>query len=150
MKNIINNAQNSNETQISNTITINRIDSEWKQDSIDKSYAYKVYSVQAGSSIMNYTVDVTKEGSESIGGIKITDENNQEKSTKFLERFYSVFDEAKEKGIIRNLDSQLIFSLLENITLQVIRFLMNEPSEKAKEETIENSFWLCWNGLKTI
>ena len=29
---------------------------------------------------MNYTVDVTKEGSESIGGIKITDENNQEKS----------------------------------------------------------------------
>ena len=69
-----------NETQISNTITINRIDSEWKQDSIDKSYAYKVYSVQAGSSIMNYTVDVTKEGSESIGGIKITDENNQEKS----------------------------------------------------------------------
>ena len=80
MKNIINNAQNSNETQISNTITINRIDSEWKQDSIDKSYAYKVYSVQAGSSIMNYTVDVTKEGSESIGGIKITDENNQEKS----------------------------------------------------------------------
>ena len=36
MKNIINNAQNSNETQISNTITINRIDSEWKQDSIDK------------------------------------------------------------------------------------------------------------------
>ena len=28
---------------------------------------------------MNYTVDVTKEGSESIGGIKITDENNQRK-----------------------------------------------------------------------
>lgn len=81
---------------------------------------------------------------------KYLDENNQEKSTKFLERFYSVFDEAKEKGIIRNLDSQLIFSLLENITLQVIRFLMNEPSEKAKQETIENSFWLCWNGLKTI
>lgn len=80
MKNIINNAQNSSETKISNAITINRKDAEWKQDDKDKNYAFKSYSVHAGSNIMNYTVNVTKEGNGDIGGIKITDENNQEKS----------------------------------------------------------------------
>ena len=80
MKNIINNAQNSSETKISSTITINKNISEWKQDEKEKNYVSKLYSVQAGANIENYKVTITKENGSDLGGIKLTDENNQEKS----------------------------------------------------------------------
>ena len=79
MHKIINNAQNSNETQISSTININKTESEWKQDSIDKNYASKTYTVSAGTTIENYKVTITKENAQDLGGIKLTDESNEEK-----------------------------------------------------------------------
>lgn len=80
MKNIINNANNSNETKISSTITINRSENEWKQDEIEKDYVSKTYSVKAGANIGNYKVALSKENAQDLGGIKLTDKNNQEKS----------------------------------------------------------------------
>lgn len=80
MKNIINNAQNSNETKISSTITINKNTSDWKQDEKEKDYVSKLYSVQAGANIENYKVTIKKESESDLGGIKLTDENNLEKS----------------------------------------------------------------------
>lgn len=79
MHQIINNAQNSNETKISSTIEINKNQSEWKQDDIDKNYLSKTYTVSAGATIENYKVTITKENAQDLGGIKLTDENNQEK-----------------------------------------------------------------------
>ena len=79
MHQIINNAQNSNETKISSTIQINKNKSEWKQDDIDKNYVSKTYTVSPGATIENYKVTITKENSQDLGGIKLTDENNQEK-----------------------------------------------------------------------
>lgn len=79
MKNIISNAQNSNESKISSTITINKNISEWKQDEKEKNYVSKLYSVKAGANIENYKVTITKEKGSDLGGIKLTDENNQEK-----------------------------------------------------------------------
>lgn len=79
MHQIINNAQNSNETKISSTIEINKNQSEWKQDDIDKNYVSKTYTVSPGATIENYKVTITKENSQDLGGIKLTDENNQEK-----------------------------------------------------------------------
>lgn len=76
---IINNAQNSTETKISSTIQINKNESEWKQDEIDKNYVSKIYSVTAGATIENYKVTIAKENAQDLGGIKLTDENNQEK-----------------------------------------------------------------------
>lgn len=79
MNKIINEAQNSTETKISSTITINKDSNEWKQDVMDKNYVSKIYYVQAGSTIQNYKIILTKENGQDLGGIKLTDENNQEK-----------------------------------------------------------------------
>lgn len=80
MKKIINDAENSGETKISSTITINKGISEWKQDDKEKDYLSKSYSVNAGASIENYKITVTKDRGQDLGGIKLTDEKNQEKT----------------------------------------------------------------------
>ena len=79
MKKIISDAENSHETKISSTITINKDDTEWTQDELDKNYVSKTYSVTAGAEISNYKITITKENGADLGGIKLTDENNQEK-----------------------------------------------------------------------
>lgn len=80
MKKIIQDAENSTETKISNTITINKDASEWKQDNNEKDYVSKTYSVTAGATIQNYKVTLAKENAENLGGIKLTDLNNNEKT----------------------------------------------------------------------
>lgn len=80
MAQIIQNAENSTETKISSTITIDKVSEEWKQDEINKNYAYKTYQVTAGAEIENYKITIQKENAEDIGGIKITDEQNQERN----------------------------------------------------------------------
>ena len=79
LKKIVNDANNSTETKISSTITINKNDEEWTQDNLDKNYVSKTYSITAGASISNYKITVSKENAQDLGGIKLTDENNQEK-----------------------------------------------------------------------
>ena len=79
MKKIIQDAENSTETKISNTITINKDTSKWEQDEIEKDYVSKTYSVTALASIQNYKITLTKENAENLGGIKLTDLNNNEK-----------------------------------------------------------------------
>ena len=73
MRQIISNAENSNETKISSTISINKQDSEWKQDSLDKNYVSKTYAVSGGSVIQNYKITLSKENGQDLGGIKLTD-----------------------------------------------------------------------------
>lgn len=80
MKNIIKNAEKSTENKISSTITINKNEKEWEQDKISKEYVSKTYNVSAGAKINNYTIKVSKENAQNVGGIKLTDENNKEKS----------------------------------------------------------------------
>lgn len=80
MKKIITNAQNSNESKISSTIKINKNLTQWKQDNIDKNYLSKTYNITAGANIKNYKITLAKEKGEDIGGIKLTDEKNREKT----------------------------------------------------------------------
>ena len=78
---IIENAENSKEVKISSTITINKENSKgWAQDKIDKNYVSKLYSVSAGAPFETYKVILTKDGKAEVGGIKLTDEKNQEKT----------------------------------------------------------------------
>ncbi len=79
MNKIISNSNSSTETKISSTITINKDISGWKQDEIDKNYISKTYKVSAGAQIENYKIIITKDNSENLGGIKLTDEKNKEK-----------------------------------------------------------------------
>lgn len=78
MYRIIENANNSNETKVSSTIEINKAETEWKQDEVEKQYISKTFFVTANATIQNYQVMITKENSQDIGGIKITDMQNKE------------------------------------------------------------------------
>lgn len=80
MNKIINNAKNSTETKISNTININREQEQWEIDNIDKEYVSKIFSVKTIGKIDNYKIKLTKENAQNLGGIKVTDEKNNEKS----------------------------------------------------------------------
>lgn len=80
MHKIINDANNSNESKVSSTITINKLEKEWKQDEIDKQYVSKTFNVTANSNIKNYTIKITKENAQDIGGIKLTNLQNEEKN----------------------------------------------------------------------
>lgn len=80
MKTIMQNAQNSNESKITSTIKINKNLEDWKQDSIDKDYVSKVYSVSAGAPINNYKIKIFRDNNRDLGGIKLTNEKNIEKN----------------------------------------------------------------------
>lgn len=78
MNQILYNAQNSNETKISTTIQINKNNDEWKQDEIDKKYVSKTYSISADGTITSYSITLSKENGEDLGGIKLTNLQNEE------------------------------------------------------------------------
>lgn len=80
LKMILRNAENSTETKISSTITINRISSKWEQDTKEKDYVFKIYQATAQAEMQKYKVQLTRENAKDMGGIKITDENNNERN----------------------------------------------------------------------
>ena len=79
MYKIVNDANNSNEVQISNKVDIQKLQETWKQDSLESQYVSKTYKVNAKTNIDKYKVSVTDEKGQEIEGMKITDEKNQEK-----------------------------------------------------------------------
>lgn len=80
MYQIVNAAQNSNETKVSSSIQINKIDTEWKQDELNPEYVSKKFFISAGANIKNYQIMIQKENTENIEGIKITNLHNVEKN----------------------------------------------------------------------
>lgn len=79
MKNIIKNAENTEETPISEAIKINKIDKEFKQDDINPEYTSKTYQVTSTLPMEKYNV-ILQEIKEEIKKFKITDLNNKEKA----------------------------------------------------------------------
>ena len=101
MKQIIANAQNSTETIISNTIQINKNDDDWKQDDIDKNYLSKTFSVSADTTITSYHITLSRDNNQDLGGIKLTNLQNQETSDFAPEEKFKVLIPIKnltEKG----------------------------------------------------
>lgn len=96
MHTIINNAINSNESKMSSTIEINKAQSEWKQDDIDKEYVSITFKVTANSTIKNYKITIAKENGESIQGIKVTNMQNQETTEFSAEEGFKVLVPIKE------------------------------------------------------
>lgn len=80
MYRIIENANNSNESKISSTIQINKIENEWKQDEINKEYVSKIFQVTAGANVKDCEIEIAKEENQNIEEIEITDLQNQEKN----------------------------------------------------------------------
>lgn len=79
LKQILNNAEKCTETQISNTIKIVKEQDNFSVDSKEKNYVSKTYSINAGTTISNYEIELQKSDSELPEGIKITDINNNSK-----------------------------------------------------------------------
>ena len=96
LKNILANAQNSTETKISNTITINRNSEKWEQDSIDKNYVSKTYSILKEGQIKDYKISIENENGAELGGIKITDEKNNEKNNFNADENFKILIPIKE------------------------------------------------------
>lgn len=80
MKKILEDAKNSKETKISSTIKIDKNYEKWKQDKINKNYLSKTYVVSAGANIKNYKITLSREKGKDLGGLKLTNEKNQEKT----------------------------------------------------------------------
>ena len=96
LKNILTNAQKSTETKISNTITINRNSEKWEQDSIDKNYVSKTYSILKEGQIKDYKISIENENGAELGGIKITDEKNNEKNNFNADENFKILIPIKE------------------------------------------------------
>ena len=77
---IYNAADSSTEIPISNTVKIIKEQDLFEVDSIHQNYLSKTYSIQAGTTISNYKVELQKTENELLEGIKITDINNNEKT----------------------------------------------------------------------
>lgn len=78
MKQIITNSQNSSETKIANNVKVNKGEDEWKQDKIDSQYLSKEYSILSPPEIQDYKIKITNENKIDIGGIKVTNLQNEE------------------------------------------------------------------------
>ena len=80
LKMIVNNANNSTENMISNKITIEKLDTSFKQDSKEPEYISKSYKISSLGEIENYKITIEKNNNELIEGMKITDSNNKIKN----------------------------------------------------------------------
>lgn len=79
LKQILREAENCTETQISNKIKINKEQEKFEIDNIQKEYVSKIYSIQAGTTISNYKVQLEKDETELPEEIKIVDLDNNSK-----------------------------------------------------------------------
>lgn len=80
IKQILADAENCNETQISNNVNIIKEQEVFDIDNKDKNYVSKIYSIKAGTTISKYKVQITKVDEELPEGIRIADINNNEKT----------------------------------------------------------------------
>ena len=80
---ILRNAEDCNETQISNIIKIIKEQENFEVDDKELGYVSKVYSIEAGTTISNYKIELQNLDSELPEGIKVTDINNNSKEEFF-------------------------------------------------------------------
>lgn len=81
LKIIVENAQNSTETKLETSISIEKPKTEWSEDTINNEYVSKTYSVKANADFKKFFINIEKtEKNELPKGIKIVDLNNKEKT----------------------------------------------------------------------
>lgn len=79
LKQIWNNAMNSTETKIQNTVNIKPVSTKWEQDKLNDKYIFKTYKIETPAPISNYTVEI--KGENLPEGIMLVDKNNNSKNT---------------------------------------------------------------------
>ena len=77
LKQILEKAKKSTSIKVSSELKINQENSLWKVDELDNRYVYQMFSVSANSGFDKYKIELEN---KKIEGIKVTDENNNEKN----------------------------------------------------------------------
>lgn len=111
---ILKNAENCIETQISNTIKIIK-ENKFKVDELENEYISKIYSIQAETTISNYIVKLQNGDSELPEGIRITDLKNTDKKE------FSQNEKFKILIPIKNLTKE------SNFNIQIETKINNKP-----------------------
>lgn len=76
LKQILKDAENCTDVQISNRVNIVKLQQKFEVDNIQKDYVSKVYSIEVGTTISNYKVELQKNVNDLPEGIKVADLNN--------------------------------------------------------------------------
>lgn len=105
LKKIVENANNSKETKVSNLLTINKNVENWKQEG---KYLVKHYSVTSAASMNTFTVKLEKANNELPEGIKIVNDKNEEKNK------FNAGETFKVIVPIQNLKNEGDFKLIVN------------------------------------
>lgn len=113
---IVTAAQNSTETKISSTVTINT-DNTWSIDSVDSNYLSKTYSVSAESELTDCEIKLSINGDYDIGDILLTDLDNNPKTVfspneefKILVPFKNTINQQEIKIEVNStIESKLLF-----------------------------------------
>lgn len=103
---ILNEANKCTETQISNTINIQKEQDNFKVDDKEKQYVSKIYSIKSNGTITNYKISLQSLEVELPEGIKITNLNNTPKQ-EFLQN-----EKFKILIPIKNLTKEANFNIL--------------------------------------
>jgi hypothetical protein len=77
---------------------------------------------------------------------KYINEFNRNKASELITIFYKIFDEAKEKGLVKNISSELMYSMVEGTIFQVINYL--KKINNYDKQIIDDSFQFCWHGIR--
>lgn len=109
---IVSNAENSGETKLVTTITVDKESSNWKEDELDKTYVSKTYTVDANADYKNFTISIENSGTTELPqSLKVTDLNNQEKSIFEKQEQFKILipiKDLKEEGKFKiNISSEL-------------------------------------------
>lgn len=115
LKQIVENANNSTETQISNIITIKKLDNFFKVDENKPEYASKTYKIEANGQIKDYKINLSSENSSILENVIITDINSNEKYS------FSPNESFKILIPIKNMTSN------NNFKIQVNTQIKNKP-----------------------
>ena len=78
---------------------------------------------------------------------KYINEFNKNKTSELITIFYQMFTQAKEKGLVKDIDDQLMYLMIEGSMLQVITFLKKTGNYDKK--IIDGSFQFCWHGIRS-
>lgn len=77
---------------------------------------------------------------------KYINEFNKNKNFELINIFYRMFDKAKEKNLVKDISSELMYSMIEGTMFQVINYLKKTGNYDKK--VIDESFQFCWHGIR--
>ena len=102
LKNIVENAQNSTETQITNAFTIEAESDEWLEDAEDNNYISKIFSINSNLNNLEYRITIEGDLSKNTKLVKVDDTNKK----KFKIMLFK--EEMEQKGnIIINVEAKI-------------------------------------------